>query len=60
MLVDLGGRTVLQRSVAAFAGRADVGQIVLVTGAERFEVYRHHLAETVEAARLTLVEGGRE
>jgi 2-C-methyl-D-erythritol 4-phosphate cytidylyltransferase/2-C-methyl-D-erythritol 2,4-cyclodiphosphate synthase len=33
-LLDLGGRSMLQRSVAAFDGRADIAQIVVVLPAD--------------------------
>ncbi len=58
LLASVGGRSVLQRSVALFAGRADVSEIVIVTATERFGVYREHLAEAVK--NVAFVPGGRE
>ncbi len=60
LLTDLGGRSVLQRSVGIFAQRHDVSQIVVATAPDRFEYYRDHLAATVGAKVLTLVAGGAE
>ena len=63
LLVEIGGESVLRRSVGLFAQRTDVGQMVIVTGRERIEIYREHL--TVEKLKrpqdfLVFVEGGRE
>ena len=60
LLVDLAGRSVLQRSVELFAQRADVGAIVIVTAPERFADYREHLKGIVMEPRLQFVAGGRE
>jgi 2-C-methyl-D-erythritol 4-phosphate cytidylyltransferase len=63
LLVDLNGRSVLQRSVGLFAGREDVTQIVVVTGGERVEVYRAHLAGVLlprEAVKVAFVVGGQQ
>jgi 2-C-methyl-D-erythritol 4-phosphate cytidylyltransferase len=60
LLLTIGGRSVLQRSVAAFAHRADVAAILVVTGKDRFEPYRAHLAEAGLQAKVSFVEGGRE
>lgn len=60
LLVDLNGRSVLQRSVGLFARRWDVSRIVIVTGRERFDAYAEHLSEIVDGRKLLLVEGGRE
>ncbi|HVS71322.1 MAG TPA: 2-C-methyl-D-erythritol 4-phosphate cytidylyltransferase [Phycisphaerae bacterium] len=60
LLVDLCGRTVLQRAVGLFAGHPAVGAIVVVTGAERMAAYEEHLRGVVGAAPLTVVEGGAE
>ncbi len=59
LMVDIRGQSVLQRSVGAFARRADVSLIVIVTSPERFEVYREHLSE-MGGERLVFVPGGRE
>jgi 2-C-methyl-D-erythritol 4-phosphate cytidylyltransferase len=60
LLIDIEGRSVLQRSVGAFSRRQDVETIMIVTAKDRFDDYRKHLRETVEADRLLFVEGGRE
>ena len=60
LLVDLGGLTVLQRSVALFAHRQDVCHITLVTAPDRFEAYRSHLRSIVSPDKLHFVPGGRE
>lgn len=60
LLMDLGGQTVLQRSVALFARREDVGQIVIPTAPDRLAEYRAQLTPVIGAKELTLVPGGRE
>ncbi len=60
LLTDIGGRSVLQRSVGAFARRPDVEVIMIVTARDRFESYRDHLKGIAEGERLLMVEGGRE
>ncbi len=60
LLTDLGGRSILQRSVGIFAQRHDVSQIVIATAPARFEHYRDHLAATVGDKVLTLAAGGAE
>jgi len=62
LLTDIGGKSVLQRSVGLFASRADVGIIAIVTAAERFDSYQEHLlgAKVIEQERLAFIEGGRE
>lgn len=62
LLVDLAGRSVLQRSLGLFAGRADVGRIVIVTGPERIEPYREHVLPALEAQaaeKVEIVVGGQ-
>ena len=59
LLVDLAGRTVLQRSLALFASRDDVQRIVVVTGNDRMETYRRHLlSQLPNAEKLEFVAGG--
>jgi len=60
LLMDLAGRTVLERSVALFAARENVRKIVIVTAPNRFEPYRRQLAAMIEPERLAFVAGGRE
>ncbi|HVX83722.1 MAG TPA: 2-C-methyl-D-erythritol 4-phosphate cytidylyltransferase [Phycisphaerae bacterium] len=60
LLVDLCGRTVLQRAVGLFAGHPAVGAIVVVTGAERMGAYEEHLRGVAGAVPLRVVEGGAE
>ncbi len=66
LLVDVAGKSVLLRTVEAFADRSNVAAIVIVTVPARFEVYRTHLAQAehpgVRAAlgHLQFVAGGRE
>ena len=59
-MVDIGGLTVLQRSVAAFAGREDVVSVIIITAANRFAAYRGHLAEKRLEGKGSFVAGGRE
>ena len=58
LLMDIGGWSVLQRSVELFTRRADVSQLVIVTAPERFEEYRRHLGFLEKPVEL--VAGGRE
>ncbi|MCL2641283.1 MAG: 2-C-methyl-D-erythritol 4-phosphate cytidylyltransferase [Phycisphaerales bacterium] len=60
LLMDLAGKTVLERSVELFAKRENVRNIVIVTSPDRFEPYRRQLSDIVPAERLALVPGGRE
>jgi 2-C-methyl-D-erythritol 4-phosphate cytidylyltransferase len=60
LLAQICGRTVLQRSIGLFATRADVAQVVVVTGPERFAAYQDSLASVISEDRLTLVQGGKE
>jgi 2-C-methyl-D-erythritol 4-phosphate cytidylyltransferase len=60
LMVDIGGSSVLQHSVAAFSQRADVVSIVIVTGPDRFSPYQGHLVSKVFDGKVTFVEGGRE
>jgi 2-C-methyl-D-erythritol 4-phosphate cytidylyltransferase len=60
LMMDLGGQSVLQRAVGIFAGRSDVGQIVIVTAADRFELYGVHLRSVLGERRATFIAGGRE
>jgi 2-C-methyl-D-erythritol 4-phosphate cytidylyltransferase len=58
LLVDIGGRSVLQRSVRLFTQRADVALVVVVTGAERIAAYREHLGE--DGGKVAFVVGGAQ
>ena len=62
LLADIGGLSVLQRSVDAFARRPDVSALVIVTSPVRLERYREHLAMAGTGVRekLLFVAGGRE
>ena len=60
LLVSLAGRSVLQRSVALFADRDDIAQIVIPTAPDRFDAYRELLASCIVPGRLTFVPGGSE
>jgi 2-C-methyl-D-erythritol 4-phosphate cytidylyltransferase len=60
LMTDLGGQSVLQRAVGIFARRFDVGQIVIVTGADRFELYGVHLRSVLGDRKVTFVRGGSE
>jgi 2-C-methyl-D-erythritol 4-phosphate cytidylyltransferase len=57
LLAELGGQTVLQRSVALFAGRPDVTHVLVVTGADRLDAYRKLLAGQ---PKVDLVTGGAQ
>jgi len=58
---DLSGRSVLQRAVALFAQRPDVGLILIVTAPARFDSYREHLAPVLTSGvPLAFAAGGRE
>jgi 2-C-methyl-D-erythritol 4-phosphate cytidylyltransferase len=59
LLVDLAGRSVLQRTVALFAHRNDVAQVIVVTAPERFADYRNHLSD-IGVVAIDLVAGGAE
>ncbi len=62
LLVDLAGRSVLQRSVDLFAGRPDVSRILVVTAEERIPAYRDHLLRgraAENAAKLAFIPGGQ-
>jgi 2-C-methyl-D-erythritol 4-phosphate cytidylyltransferase len=56
LLAELGGESVLRRSVRLFASREDVGRVVVVTGADRIAAYRQHLGE----GKVGFVVGGAE
>jgi len=58
LLMDIGGRSVLQRAVGAFAARPEVPVLVIVTAEERFQEYRRHLGDV--GKELHFVRGGRE
>ncbi len=58
LAVDLCGRPVLGWSVAAYAGAASVGGIVVVTGGERLDWARTVAKAWAEGKRVTVVEGG--
>jgi 2-C-methyl-D-erythritol 4-phosphate cytidylyltransferase len=60
LLTDIVGRSVLERSVAAFAVRDDVASIVLVTAPDRFDPYRVNLHNVLFGKPLHFVAGGRE
>jgi 2-C-methyl-D-erythritol 4-phosphate cytidylyltransferase len=60
LMMDICGRSVLQRAVGLFARRSDVMRVVIVTGPERFAAYQEHLREIIEPRRLAFVPGGRE
>lgn len=60
LLTDLAGQSVLQRSVALFAQRVDVAQIIVITAQERIPVYREHLSSTTNHPPILFVPGGRE
>ncbi len=63
LLVDLAGQSVLQRSLRLFTTRQDVTHVVIVTGKERLELYREHLAREIAEAgprRVELVIGGAQ
>ncbi len=58
LLTDINGTTVLQRAVALFTGRMDVGEVLVVTAPERFETYKAVLAGVLAGKPLRLVAGG--
>ena len=58
LMTDIGGTTVLRRSVALFTGRADVLELLVVTAPERFDTYRELLANIPAGKPLRLVAGG--
>src|SRR5262245_360553 len=61
LMMDVGGgQTVLQRAGMLFAGREDGSAVVIVTSAERFDVYGEHLKKVVGEDRVKFVAGGRE
>ena len=60
LLAGICGRAVLQRSVALFAARVDVAQVVVITAKARFCAYEDYLKSVVSSDRLTLIEGGAE
>ncbi len=60
LLVDLAGRSVLQRAVGLFAGHPAVGWLVVMTSRDRLEAYRDHLAGVAQGVPLLMVEGGQE
>src|SRR5215212_9769488 len=57
LLLELGGKTVLQRSLGLFLDRPEVVCIVVVTGADRIGPYREHLGNP---SRVDFVMGGAE
>ena len=60
LLMDIGGRSVLQRSVALFCERPEVALIVIVTTPDRFDPYREALRLLVPESRMAFIAGGRE
>jgi 2-C-methyl-D-erythritol 4-phosphate cytidylyltransferase len=58
---DLGGSSVLARSIALFRGRADVHAIIVAGPPEdeAFARFAHHHRDALAGARTTLVRGGR-
>jgi 2-C-methyl-D-erythritol 4-phosphate cytidylyltransferase len=62
LLLDIAGRSVLQRSVAAFAARADAGTLLIITAPARFAAYRAHLESAFDLppGKIDFVAGGRE
>jgi len=62
LLVDLAGRSVLQRSVDLFASRQDLSHVLVVTAPDRIPAYRNHLLPNLAtplAAKLAFVPGGQ-
>ena len=60
LLVDLGGQSVLRRSVALFAVRPEVAHVTIVTAPERFDTYRREIEGLVPEKSLNFITGGRE
>ena len=60
LLMDLNGRSILQRSVELFTIRDDVAAIILATAPERFALYEDHLKNMLHGKSLHIVAGGRE
>ncbi len=60
LLAPIGERTVLQRAVGLFAGRAEVALLVLATEPDRFDAYRRHVEQIVGDTPALFVAGGRE
>ncbi len=60
LMVDLAGKSILQRSVELFAAREDVAAIIIAAGAERLASYREHLQPVLCRKALHFTTGGSE
>ncbi|MGC8624747.1 MAG: IspD/TarI family cytidylyltransferase [Phycisphaerae bacterium] len=60
LLVDLAGRTVLQRAVALFTQRADVVAVIIAAAEGRIDLYRQHLQSVLAGKTLYVLSGGSE